>query len=89
MKATGVFLLLVFLEWWRAERDRTAALDAALDAEFDRALVPLLTPEQRTCYAAFQKRLADRRAKGQAAIAAETAPFQSASPNFAAYEASR
>ncbi|BBA96659.1 hypothetical protein RVR_2059 [Actinacidiphila reveromycinica] len=27
------FLLLVFLEWWRAERDRTAVLDAALDRE--------------------------------------------------------
>ena len=27
------FLLLVFLEWWRAERDRTVALDAALDRE--------------------------------------------------------
>jgi putative copper resistance protein D len=27
------FLLLVFLEWWRAERDKTAALDARLDRE--------------------------------------------------------
>ena len=27
------FLLLVFLEWWRAERVRTAELDAALDRE--------------------------------------------------------
>jgi putative copper resistance protein D len=27
------FLLLVFLEWWRAERDRTADLDARLDRE--------------------------------------------------------
>jgi cytochrome c oxidase assembly factor CtaG len=27
------FLLLVFLEWWRAERERTAALDARLDRE--------------------------------------------------------
>jgi cytochrome c oxidase assembly factor CtaG len=27
------FLLLVFLEWWRAERDRTAVLDARLDRE--------------------------------------------------------
>jgi cytochrome c oxidase assembly factor CtaG len=34
------FLLLVFLEWWRAERDRTAALDARLDAEAAAAVVP-------------------------------------------------
>ncbi|SEF66021.1 putative copper resistance protein D [Actinacidiphila yanglinensis] len=27
------FLLLVFMEWWRAEREKTAALDAALDRE--------------------------------------------------------
>ncbi|WNI19559.1 cytochrome c oxidase assembly protein [Actinacidiphila sp. ITFR-21] len=27
------FLLLVFLEWWRAERERTAVLDARLDRE--------------------------------------------------------
>ncbi|MFJ2959127.1 cytochrome c oxidase assembly protein [Streptomyces sp. NPDC087270] len=27
------FLLLVFMEWWRADRDKTAALDAALDRE--------------------------------------------------------
>lgn len=27
------FLLLVFLEWWRAEREKTAALDARLDRE--------------------------------------------------------
>jgi putative copper resistance protein D len=27
------FLLMVFMEWWHAERDRTAALDAALDRE--------------------------------------------------------
>lgn len=27
------FLLMVFFEWWRAERDRTAALDAHLDRE--------------------------------------------------------
>ncbi len=46
-----------------------------LDAEFDRAFLPLLTGPQRERYAALQKRWADRRAKGQAAIAAETAPL--------------
>ncbi|WP_335973551.1 MULTISPECIES: cytochrome c oxidase assembly protein [Streptomycetaceae] len=40
------FLLLVFLEWWRAERDRTAALDAALDREAARtAPAPVAAPE--------------------------------------------
>jgi putative copper resistance protein D len=33
------FLLLVFLEWWRAERARTAELDAALDREAAAAAV--------------------------------------------------
>jgi hypothetical protein len=46
-----------------------------LDAEFDKSLLPLLTAEQQERYAALQKRWADRRAKGQAAIAAETAPL--------------
>jgi cytochrome c oxidase assembly factor CtaG len=36
------FLLLVFLEWWRAERVRTEALDAALDREA--ALAALAAP---------------------------------------------
>nr|WP_202451006.1 cytochrome c oxidase assembly protein [Streptomyces sp. SID4948] len=31
------FLLVVFLEWWRSERDRTAALDARLDREAEAA----------------------------------------------------
>jgi hypothetical protein len=46
-----------------------------LDAEFDRGLLPLLTGAQRAGYAALQKRAADHRAKGEAAIAAETAPL--------------
>jgi hypothetical protein len=46
-----------------------------LDAEFDRGFIPLLSEPQRERYAALQKRLTDRRAKGQAAIAAETAPL--------------
>ena len=46
-----------------------------LDANFDRGLLPLITDEQRGCYATLQKRWAERRAKGEAAIAAETAPL--------------
>jgi putative copper resistance protein D len=34
------FLLLVFLEWWRAEREKTAALDARLDREAMAAATP-------------------------------------------------
>jgi hypothetical protein len=46
-----------------------------LDAEFDRGLLPLLSGAQRASYSALQKRAADHRAKGEAAIAAETAPL--------------
>ena len=46
-----------------------------LDAEFERGLKPLLSPEQLGRYASLQKRMADRRSKGEAAIAAETAPL--------------
>ncbi len=46
-----------------------------LDAEFDHGLRPLLSEDQRGRYVALQKRWADRRAKGEAAIAAETAPL--------------
>jgi hypothetical protein len=46
-----------------------------LDAEFYRALDPLLTEPQRAKFVAMQKRWAERRAKGMAAIAAETAPL--------------
>jgi putative copper resistance protein D len=39
------FLLLVFLEWWRAERVRTVELDAALDREAELAArVPATVP---------------------------------------------
>ncbi len=51
-----------------------ASLDR-IDAEFDQGLKPLFTDDQRTRYAALQKRWADRRAKGEAAIAAETTPL--------------
>ena len=44
-----------------------------LDSEFDHGLLPLMTEEQRGRYAALQKRWAERRAKGEAAIVAETA----------------
>ena len=46
-----------------------------LDAEFDRGLLPLLADAQRVSYASLQKRAADHRARGEAAIAAETAPL--------------
>lgn len=46
-----------------------------LDAEFDHGLLPLINDEQRGRYTALQKRWADRRTKGEAAIAAETAPL--------------
>jgi hypothetical protein len=46
-----------------------------LDTEFDRDLLPLLTAAQRGHYSELQKRAADHRAKGEAAIAAETAPL--------------
>jgi len=46
-----------------------------LDAEFDRAILPLLTVTQRECYETRQKRLAENRARGMAAIAAETSPL--------------
>ena len=46
-----------------------------IDADFDRDLVSLLTSEQRDRYAARQKRDADRRAKGEAAFAADTSPL--------------
>lgn len=34
------FLLLIFLEWWRAEREKTAVLDAHLDREAAAVLPP-------------------------------------------------
>lgn len=34
------FILLVFLQWWRAERERTAELDARLDREAAAAVPP-------------------------------------------------
>lgn len=46
-----------------------------IDAAFDRDLAALMTKEQRERYAARQKRDADRRAKGEAAFAADTAPL--------------
>ena len=46
-----------------------------LDAEFDHDLLPLLGDAQRASYAALEKRAADHRAKGEAAIAADTAPL--------------
>lgn len=46
-----------------------------IDAEFVRELTPLLTAEQREHLAAQQKRYAERRAKGIAALAADTAPL--------------
>jgi hypothetical protein len=46
-----------------------------LDAEFDRSLNEILTPEQRDLYAARQKRYAERRARGEAREAASPAPL--------------
>ena len=46
-----------------------------LDTEFDHGLIPLLATAQRDHYSELQKRAADHRAKGEAAIAAETAPL--------------
>ena len=46
-----------------------------IDAEFERDLAPLLTAEQREKFAAQQKRNAERRARGIAAVAADTAPL--------------
>lgn len=47
----------------------------ALDAEFDRALLAHLTPEQVTTYSAAQKRRAERSAKGAAQSAAKLDPL--------------
>eukprot|EP01031_Cornospumella_fuschlensis_P049720 gene49719-60862_t len=46
-----------------------------LDADFDRELAAILTPEQQAIYAAAQKRRAERMAKGAAESAAKTAPL--------------
>lgn len=43
--------------------------------EFDAALLPVLTPEQRVKYIAQQKKNAERRAQGEARDAAETGPL--------------
>lgn len=56
----------------RPQIDSYRARQQALDDEFERAIVALLTPEQREKWDARQKRLADRRAKDEAREAAET-----------------
>lgn len=47
----------------------------ALDAEFDRELVAILTPEQREKFAARQKRYAERRTSREAREAADNTPL--------------
>jgi hypothetical protein len=46
-----------------------------IEADFVRELTPLLTPEQRERFAAHQKRFADRRSRGIAALAADSSPL--------------
>lgn len=47
----------------------------AIDADFDRELEVLLSPEQRTAYVAGQKRRAERAAKGAAEAASGVTPL--------------
>lgn len=47
----------------------------ALDAEFDRELLAILTPEQREKYIARQKRYAERRTSREAREAADASPL--------------
>lgn len=47
----------------------------ALDAEFDRGLMAILTPEQREKYTARQKRYAERRTSREAREAADSSPL--------------
>jgi Spy/CpxP family protein refolding chaperone len=46
-----------------------------LDAEFDRELAAVLTPDQQKSYSAAQKRRAERMAKGAAEVASASAPL--------------
>ncbi len=46
-----------------------------LDADLDRALLTILTPEQQTTYVAAQKRRAERMTKSAAELAAAVEPF--------------
>jgi putative copper resistance protein D len=62
------FLLLVFLEWWRAEREKTAALDARLDREALAAATTVPAPAP-----------AEAAAADSAAAAATAAPAPAAS----------
>lgn len=66
------FLLLVFLEWWRAEREKTAALDARLDLEA----------------AAAQAASAQATASPAAVSPAGSAPVQAAAPGPGAVSSS-
>ncbi len=67
--------LISEIERYRSDIETYRTRLDQLDAEFVRDLTPLLTAEQCDKLAAQQKRFADRRAKGIAALAAETAPL--------------
>jgi hypothetical protein len=63
------------IQRYRSDIETYRARLEQLDADFDRELTPLLTADQREKFAAQQKRYAERRARGIAAVAAETAPL--------------
>jgi cytochrome c oxidase assembly factor CtaG len=73
------FLLLVFLEWWRAERVRTVELDAALDREAALAARAAARPEPATKQAAAGQSTGGRPASEQAA-GEQSAGEQAATP---------
>ena len=67
--------LIKEIERYRSQIDSYRGRLDQIDAEFVHELTPLLTADQREKFAAQQKRFADRRAKGIAALAADTAPL--------------
>ena len=67
--------LVAEIEHYRSEIAAYKKRLEEIDAEFDRDLAPMLTADQREHFATRQKRDAERRAKGEAAFAADTAPL--------------
>ena len=67
--------LLSEIERYRSDIDTYRKQLDQLDTDFLRELTPLLTADQRGRLDAQQKRFAERRAKGIAALAADTAPL--------------
>ncbi len=67
--------LVAEIERLRPQIDSYRQRIEMLDAEFDRELAAVLTPEQQTSYVAGQKRRAERMARGAAEMASGVTPL--------------